>query len=261
MIPAAIRRSTLVVLLTFALGACSTGGGHNPVAARELLSTALVAAERVPDDVARDPASKPVEVLSFFGVRPGMKVADVFSGGGYYSEILSYAVGPDGQVIAHNNTPYASFAADGPTKRFGDNRLPNVRYLVSEADDLQLPDDLDLIIMVMSFHDLYWVNPEQGWPKIDRATFNKQLFAALKPGSTLAIVDHSAVPGSGIEAVGALHRIDEAFVKDELMGVGFALADTSDLLKNVEDDRTRLVFDPSIRRKTDRFMLRFVKPK
>ena len=224
------------------------------------MDAALATADRSDADRERDATSKPAEVLAFFGVAPGMQVADLFAGGGYYSEIVSRAVGPTGRVTAHNNRAYAQFAGDGPVKRFGDDRLGNVDYVVTEADDLQLPGALDLVIMVMSFHDVYWVDEAQGWPSIDRRRFMEQVFESLKPGGSLGIVDHSAIAGTKIQSVDTLHRIDEAFVKAELEAVGFRVAAESDILRNPDDDRTKGVFDPSIRRLTDRFVLRFEKP-
>ena len=220
----------------------------------------LASADRSEEDQARDARSKPAQVLAFLGIAPGMQVADLFTGGGYYSEAIAAVVGPQGRVFAHNNSPYAGFAGDAPATRFAPGRLPNLTYQVTEADNLKLPQQLDAIIMVMSFHDTYWVNPKQGWPKIDNALFNKQLYTALKPGGTLGIVDHAATLGSGIDAVSDLHRIDEDFVTKELEAAGFRLEETSDALRNDLDDRSAVVFDTSIRGQTDRFIFRFTKP-
>lgn len=220
----------------------------------------IAQAERSDADRERDSADKPGQVLAFLGIEPGMQVADLFAGGGYYSELLSLAVGETGQVIAYNNGAYHRFGGEQTAARFDSNRLANVRYLVAEADQLSLPANLDAAIMIMSFHDLYWVNEEQGWPKMDARQFLGTVFDSLKSGGVLGVVDHHAVAGSGIAAVSPLHRIDRAFVVAELQAVGFRLSADSDLLRNPADDRSQLVFDPAIRRQTDRFILRFVKP-
>ena len=245
-----IRTLKAITTLACLVGATSLAAG---------IIDAVAHPDRSDEDRARDATSKPAEVLAFLGLEEGMQVADLMAGGGYYSEIIARAVGSTGHVTAFNNTGYASFAGDAPKQRFA-GRLDNVTYSVAEAEAMALPTGLDLVIMVMSFHDVYWVAPERGWNKIDTAKFNAQIFDALKPGGVLAIVDHAAMDGSGIEAVGTLHRIDQAFVVDELTGVGFELSATSDVLRNADDPRTALVFDPSIRRKTDRFVLKFVKP-
>lgn len=241
------RKLTALVCL---MGATSLAAG---------ITDAVAHPDRSDDDRTRDATSKPAEVLMFLGLEEGMQVADLMAGGGYYSEIMARAVGDAGHVTAFNNTGYANFAGDAPKQRF-DGRLDNVTYSVADAEAMGLPGGLDFVIMVMSFHDVYWVAPQQGWNKIDTAKFNAQIYDALKPGGVLAIVDHAALDGSGVDAVGTLHRIDEAFVVDELTGAGFELAASSDLLRNADDPRTALVFDPSIRRKTDRFLLKFVKP-
>ncbi len=210
-------------------------------------------------DRERDISSKPAAVLDFFGVQPGMTVLDLFSGGGYYSEVLAYTVGPNGQVISHTNKVYESSAGEETEKRFSDERLSNVRRLHSEFDNLQLkPASLDMILIVLAYHDIYYV--ADYWPKVDRDSFVKQLRASLKPGGVLAIVDHAAIVGSGISAVQDLHRIDEVFAKGDIERAGFMFDSASELLRNGEDDRSLGVFDEAIRRKTDRFVYRFIKP-
>lgn len=246
-------RSCLVALLfTLAI----------PVTAADtaaLVGQALVTADRPTEDLERDPAEKPVEVLTFFGLQPGMAVADVMSGGGYYAELLSRVVGPKGRVIAQNNAAYFSYAGRDANKRFVGRDFPNVERMTTELDDMGLGNGaLDMILMVMSYHDAYWIGEE--WPAVDTDLFMKQLFAALKPGGVVAIVDHVAPAGSDLKIIDKLHRIDPEFVKAEFARYGFRLDGESDLLRNPADDHTRVVFDESVRRKTDRFIFRFRKP-
>ena len=245
-----VWRAAAISLVGLLLAGCMSGKAVD-------FNQTLAAADRSAADIERDLRSRPVEVLEFLELQPGMRVADIFTGGGYYGEVLSHAVGATGLVVAHNNAAYANFAGDAPVKRFGDNRLSNSRYLVTEADDLQLPNNLDLILMVMSYHDVYWVNEQQGWPAIDTAAFDAQLYAALRPGGSLAIIDHHAAEGTKADAVAPLHRIDRDFVVRRLEAAGFRLAEESQMFRNEADDRSLLVFDPKIRGKTDRFFLRF----
>ena len=168
------------------LGLCLTLAACNSAPPTPDLATLLAQAERSAADQERDARSQPVEVLGFFGIEPGMAVADVFAGGGYYSEVLSIAVGPQGSVISHNNTPYARFAAPNWQQRLADDRLPNVTKLVSEADALNLPAGLDAIIMIMSFHDTYWVNEQQGWPAIDTRRSTSNCSIACAPAASWA---------------------------------------------------------------------------
>jgi predicted methyltransferase len=83
----------------------------------------------------------------------------------------------------------------------------------------------------------------------------------LKPGGLYIVLDHSAEKGSGLRDTETLHRIDEASVKSEVLAAGFKLAGESNTLRNPADPRTKLVFDASIRHKTDQFILIFRKPK
>ena len=213
---------------------------------------------RSAEDHKRDETSKPVEVLSFFGVKPGMKVLDFLSGGGYYSEILSYVVGDKGDVVAHTNEAYGKFVGEAINTRFGNNRLPKIKRLISEVPALGLGvEKFDMILMVMTYHDVYYV--ADYWPEVDRDNFFAQIHSALKTGGTLAIVDHSAKSGTGSSAAQDLHRIDEVFARQDIERAGFSFEASSDVLRNPGDDRTIQVFDETIRRKTDRFVYRFIK--
>lgn len=211
---------------------------------------------RSAEDRQRDQTSKPADILKFIGVQQGMTVLDLFSGGGYYTELLSYAVGPEGKVVAHNNKAYEGFAGEETIVRFKDNRLANVSRITSEFDDLGLEKaSLDMILMVLAYHDVYFT--ADYWPKVDRDNFFMQIRASLKPGGVLAIIDHSAVADSAISMVQELHRIDEVFARQDIEQAGFVFTGSSDVLRNPEDDRMLGVFDEKIRRKTDRFAYRF----
>jgi len=216
---------------------------------------------RSEQDKNRDKTSKPAEVLKFFGVKQDMRVADLFSGGGYYSEILSYAVGPEGKVIAHNNKAYAEYSGDETKKRYAENRLGNVVQLQSEANDMGLGNaNIDMVLMVMAYHDIYLKDvTDFDWPDVNRELFFEQIKNALKPGGILAVVDHAGRKGTGNSEVKTLHRIEEDFAKQDIENIGFRLVGELDVLRNPDDDRTKLVFDESVRRKTDRFVYRFIK--
>ena len=189
-----------------------------------------------------------------------MIIADLMSGGGYYSEIMAYAVGPQGRVIAHNNTGYLKFAGDEPDKRFNDNRLPNVERLNTELETLGLPEgELDMIVLVMSYHDIYWEDAEYDWALTDRDQFFAGLQSSLKPGGIVAIVDHAAKSNTGTTAVNKLHRINEEFARKDFEQAGFHFEGASDVLRNPDDARTLGVFDDAVKGQTDRFVYRFSK--
>jgi predicted methyltransferase len=212
-------------------------------------------------DRARDADRKPAEVLAFFGIEPGMAVLDLFSGGGYYSELLSYVVGPEGRVVSHSNAAYLNFVGDEFNERHADGRLPNVEVLMAENNELELSaDTFDAVLLILSYHDIYYADPENGWPKIDGPKLLAQIYKGLKPGGVLGVVDHYAEAGSPRETGNSVHRIDPGIVISELELAGFVLDGKNQILRNMADDYSKIVFDPELRGKTDRFVLRFRKP-
>jgi predicted methyltransferase len=218
------------------------------------VAAAVAAPERSAKDRERDAQDKPSELMTFAGIQPGMKVADVFGGGGYWSELLARAVGPTGSVTLVNNPGYFYFSKDGLKERFADGRLKDVRQRVVETGNLDLGEgQYDLILMFMGYHDLYWIDESNGWPKIDAGGVLDQLNRALKPGGKLLIVDHAAKEGSGSSAAGELHRIDEDFTKKDIAAHGFLFEKAWHGYRNGKDDYAKGVFDPAVRGKTDRF--------
>ena len=209
-------------------------------------------------DRERDKTSKPNSVLNFIGLKPGMKVLDLFAGGGYYSEMLSYAVSPGGQVISHTNAAYEGMTGEEAVARFKDNRLPNVSRVISEIDNLGFEEaSLDVVLMVLVYHDIYFT--ADYWPVVNRDNFFRQIRSSLKPGGVLVVIDHSAITDTGTSAAQNLHRIDEVFAKQDIESVGFVFDGASEVLRNPDDTRTLGVFDEAIRKKTDRFVYRFIK--
>ena len=146
----------------------------------------LAAPSRSAADRERDARDKPAEVLALAKFKRGDTVADILAGGGYYSEILSGIVGPNGKVLLVNNPGYDGFGKKGYTERLAGNRLPNVQHIVGPSDALGMGENvLDGAVIVMSYHDLYWVDDKQGWPKVDAGQFLDQVTRALKPGGVL----------------------------------------------------------------------------
>jgi predicted methyltransferase len=228
----------------------------------EIYATALANDARPAADVARDASRKPAEVLAFLGIEPGMSVLDMFSGGGYYSELLAYVVGEDGHVVAHSNKAYLQFVGEEFVARYAGGRLPNVDILMAENNKLKLDaKQFDAIFMGLSFHDTYWINPDMGWQAFDRGQLFATLFTALKPGGILGVTDHFAAKGSGATAVPELHRIEKSIVVADLEAAGFELEAESDVLRNPDDDHSKSVFAPEIRGQSDRFVLKFRKPR
>jgi predicted methyltransferase len=230
------------------------------------IKSAIASPERPAADRSLDAGREPDQMLAFFGIAPGMQVAELFAGSGYTTELLARAVGPTGKVYSQNSIegwePYSPVPFPEKFKRTGEaweERLKNpalhnvvpVKRAFSAPDLLPVaPGSLDAVVMNMNYHDMVLF-------KIDREKVNAAVFKALKPGGFYDIVDHSAKDGSGIKDV-SLHRIDEKFLADEVQKAGFKLAAASSALRHPEDDRTWMVFKK--RGQTDRFMLKFVKP-
>jgi len=222
------------------------------------VAAALADKGRPAEDVARDAARKPGETVALLEVKPGARVADLIMGGGYFTRILSVAVGPKGEVIAYQPAEFIQFQAS-----YGENQkkvaaaYPNVKPLSSSFGALDLPDGLDAVLTVQNYHDLH-LTP---FPQDTAAKVNAEVFKSLKPGGVYLVVDHVAVAGSGLEAAMKVHRIDPAIVKQEVEAAGFKLEAESPLLKDASDPHTASVFDPSIRGKTDQFVMKFRKPR
>ena len=225
------------------------------VDARDPLQRAVEHADRPEEDRARDADRRPREVLAFFGIGPGMRVADLMTGRGYYAEILARAVGIEGRVYAQNNPFVVERFADEPLReRLARPGLESVVRLDEELESPGLPrGELDAALLVLFYHDTVW-------QEVDRAAMNRAIFESLRPGGVFGVIDHHAEKGSGVRDVQTLHRIDAEVVKEEILAAGFVFDGESDLLRHPEDDRTQNVFDDAIRGKTDRFIYRFRKP-
>ena len=263
-----------IIPITFllALTACNqqpeqAAAGSEPAsesktAASSIYRDAVAHPNRRSADHDRDAGRKPAEVLAFFGIGSGMTVLDMFSGGGYYSELLSIVVGPEGKVVAHSNAAYLGFAGDEFKERYADGRLANVDVLMAENNELELPgEEFDAVTLMLSYHDFFYVDAENGWPKIDGPKLLAEIHKGMKPGAVLGVVDHFAEAGSPRETGNSVHRIDPGIVISELEIAGFILDGTSKVLRNMDDDYSKSVFDPELRGKTDRFVLRFRKPR
>lgn len=216
---------------------------------------------RSASDRERDARDKPAEVLALARFKRGDTVADILSGGGYYAEILSGIVGPGGKVLLVNNPGYETFGKKGLAERLAGGRLTNVTHVVGPSDALGMGDSvLDGAVIVMSYHDLYWVDEKGGWPKVDASRFLDQVARALKPGGVLLVVDHSARQGAGSADAQTLHRIDEQFAIADFRKHGLEWEAAIPVLRNPDDDRSKNVLDPAIRGRTDRFVHLYRKP-
>ncbi|MEH6587505.1 MAG: hypothetical protein V7720_13155 [Halioglobus sp.] len=214
---------------------------------------------RLAKDLERDQRDHPQDIIALLDIASGDRVADIFGGSGYYSEIMARVVGPDGVVLLHNNQAYLGYVAQDMKARFEGRDVPGVVRHDREPADLDLGENnLDAAIIIMSYHDLYYT--EEGWPPIDRQNFMAQIVTALKPGGRFLIVDHQAAEGTGISAVQSLHRIEASVAQEDIESAGLIYVGGTEVLRNSEDDHSLHVFDDAIRGKTDRFVQVFAKP-
>jgi predicted methyltransferase len=253
----AIRTHAVVAGVAIALCGASfavIAGGH---LAWERYEKALASDERAEADRARDKGRKPARVLDFLGLKPGMTAMDLLASGGYYTEALSRVVGPSGRVYAQNPAmllKYRDGANDKAlSKRLANDRLPNVTRLDEEVDAISIQKgSVDLVVTALNFHDLY-----NGPGGVEVATgMSKAVFGLLKPGGVFGVIDHA---GSADGDNAALHRMQMRDAAAVLRNSGFKV-EMSDLLRNSGDARDKGVFDPSVRGKTDRFLLKATRP-
>lgn len=226
----------------------------------DAISAAVADANRPDTDKQRDANRKPAETLAFTGVKPGDQVAELLPGSGYFTRIFSKIVGSGGRVYALVPAPSPNAPADMPdfaarVKAIAaEPTYSNVSVVVEPFSQLKAPVPVDLVWTSQNYHDLH------NFPGLDVAVFNQMVFDALKPGGIYLVLDHSAEPGSGARDTATLHRIDADTVKKEVLAAGFVFVGGSDLLHQPGDSHAVKVFDPSVRGKTDQFILKFRKP-
>ena len=266
-------RTTLINVLAMTLAlamfaACGEDAAVEPVAdtatvdAPESAVSVYEAAVNNPlrptADRNRDAGRKPAGVLEFMAIEPGMTVLDMYSGSGWYAEVIAHVVGSDGKVIAHSNEAYKNFVGDALEERFAAGRVAQVEILMAANNHLSLEEDsLDAVMLAQAFHDMYHEDIGNDWELLDRVAFLAELRKGLKPDGIVAIIDHTALAGSPPETGDTLHRIDPELVIANMEAAGFIFEASSDLLKNPDDDLTQAVFAKDIRGKTDRFIIRF----
>jgi predicted methyltransferase len=242
-----LAAAAAVAILSAGFAAMAATAPVDPAVAAAVADPARPAADR-----ARDGNRKPAEIVTFAGVRPGMTVVELNPGGGYYTRILSKAVGPQGKVFAIVN-PAAAARPNGLAGIYAVAAAhPNVQVMALNYTSFTVPEPADVVWTTENYHDFH------NGPTADIAGLNKAAFNALKPGGFFFVEDHSAAPGAGAAATSAVHRMDEAVAKAELVAAGFTLDAQSTLLANPNDDRSRNpenAVTPS-----DRFALRMKKP-
>ena len=269
----------------------ATAQQSGPPLSSEQIARIVNSADRTAADRTNDQRRKPEQMLGFIGISPGIVAVDLSAGGGYTTELLARAIGPLGKVYGQSrprdpnrvptppvtpegnsnpiSTPSAAPAAPASTPRPSPvalaERESNLRsngvqaapiVALSRPFEDPVPSELaeeriDLATLMFNYHDL-------GHLGVDRAAMNKAVFRALKSGGLYVIADHSGRPGTGISESGTLHRIEEAFLRQEVEAAGFKLMDEGNFLRNPNDPRDKNTPDPP--QPKDEFVLKFVKP-
>jgi predicted methyltransferase len=250
-------RPLVIAVSTFALVACATpappAGG---VSANAALMAAVADAGRPAEDVAKDAVRKPAETLAFARVMPGQSVAEILPGGGYFTRLLSKAVGPNGKVHALVPAAAMSFPPQiDPVRAIASSPGYGNVYVETPDGPIKPSAPVDLIFTAQNYHDIHGYYGAEA-----AAAFNRAAFESLKPGGTYLVIDHSAVAGAGTSGARSIHRIEASVVKAEVIAAGFIFDGESNILGNAADPRTANVFDEVIRGRTDQFMMRFRKP-
>lgn len=230
------------------------GGVALAAAVPDYVSRAVADDTRPKADTGRDALRLPAETIAFAGVKPGMKVAELFPGGGYFTRPLSDVVGPSGHIYGIENARWN----DGSDARVAAAvRNHNVSIQVTRFGDFDLPEKVDLVWITQNYHDLHIAK----YGVVDMHAFNRHVYDSLKPGGIYFILDHQANPGTSEAQIAALHRIAKAQVIREVEAAGFKLAAEGNALHRPADDHTKSIFDESIQGRTDQYMLKFVKPR
>jgi predicted methyltransferase len=253
-------RSRWHLMWFLSLAVWSVGRADAVPPTRVLVEAAISDPRRPADQIKLDAARKPAVSVLFSGARAGDRVADLMSGNGYFTRILSQVVGPAGRVYAY--IPTEQIAHCSPQEIAGtqaivrDSSYGNVSLLTGSLTSLRLPEKLDVIWMSQSYHDLHdsFLGPA------NVAVLNRAIFDSLRSGGVFLVIDHVAAAGSGLRDTETLHRIDPVRMKNEIEAAGFVLEAQSDALRNSDDDHTLAVFNPTVRGRTDQVLFRFRKP-
>jgi len=243
--------------------ALALGAGTAYAAARvsPAVAHAVATPTRPATDTVRDPLRLPAQILAFTGIKKGDKVVDFWPGGGYFTRLFSPLVGPTGKVFAISPQElvdkFGDRAKASMEKLRNDPNTPNVTGIFAPAATFGAPEQVDVVFTMQNYHDLHAKFMEG----TDVGAFNRAVFAALKPGGYFIVGDHAAAPGAPISSAEDLHRIDPAIVRKEVEAAGFVYVGSLDVLRRADDPHTARIFETEIHDKTDRFILKFRKPR
>jgi predicted methyltransferase len=238
---------------SWALALCVLGGALSSVANAQneqvtRMKAALASPDRPAKDKDRDAARKPIETVQFAGIKTGQTVLEVIAVGGWFTEVLSAAVGPTGKVYAQNPTFFTGRPGFAEAEKAQDDRLKNVTPIHGDLPDPNLKGKADVALTAQNLHDIYNSQGEDA-----AVALFKGVYEDLKPGGTFIVIDHVGIAGQDNKM---FHRIELSQAKAVLTKAGFKIDAESDLLKNPKDDHTKGVRDPTVAGHTDQFLIR-----
>lgn len=208
-----VRLSPLMIALPLLTAAASLPRPQRPVA--KIVSTAWG------DEAARDKLGEAADVMRIAGIKAGMAVADIGTGGGYYVLRVAPVVGPQGRVFAQD---ISASALDRLRQRTQAARLTNVRFVQGSQANARLPDAaVDVALMIHMYHEI-----EQPYLLLDR------LRRSLKPGGRVVVVD--------LDRPAQDHGMPKALLACEVKAVGYELVTMADIAQGYV-----AVFRPGVR--------------
>jgi predicted methyltransferase len=251
-------RSLLAVLASLVSSPALHAQPASPTPFQQRVIAALQGDIRTPEERARDVNRMPAEILEFFRMRENMRVIEILPAGGWFTKILAPVLKDQGKLyVAHPEGFYADAyrriatlpgledveeiawgsAAQGSGGPFG----PSGRWDVAPVD------------IAVTFRNYHNFSPA------DRATVNRSVFGALKPGGYYGIVDHTRRHNEPQTRENG-RRVDPVLVIKEVQEAGFELVDFSNLYYRPNDALALEVGNPEVNDRTDRFALLFRKP-
>jgi ubiquinone/menaquinone biosynthesis C-methylase UbiE len=203
------RLAIAVALAAAAFAASQASPGRHPISGREYARPMGVAGAPWLDRAEREREEQPTRALQIMQIAPGMTVADIGAGSGYFTERLARLVGPSGRVFATDIQPGM---IDLLKRRLSAQAIQNVSVILSEPANPLLPAGaIDLALMVDVYHELG-----------DPQTVLKHIRTALKPEGRLVLVEYKGEDPT--IPILPSHKMTVAQAKTELEAEGFTLA-------------------------------------
>jgi predicted methyltransferase len=270
------RLAAAMVACAILVAACTAATSRETTA--EELTSILGGDQRSTENRARDVYRHPKETLLFFGIRPEMKVLEVWPEPGWYTEIIAPLVREKGKY-------YAGVIPEDPNSKYISHRLEEYRARLAAHPDLYdrvavvtfptdggdavPPGTLDMVLTFRNIHN--WMARD------DAAQAFVTMYRALKPGGVLGVVEHRGKPDGPQDPKAKSGYVNEDYAIKLIESQGFRLVAKSEVNDNPKDTKDYeqgvWTLPPSYRLgdkdrekyaaigESDRFTLRFVKPR